>query len=154
MCTLYISVNMTCWAGQGFKTCWQWRLLFQWMVLARAVCTGEAAALLRMKCEDTKRHRMLRLSRDTIPEHDKGAHVSRLSFLVIPTSISPLLLLSSTPEYRVVPRPDCPSWRAIYGRVFTLNSVLTVLTIFASHLRAQPRSCVSTLFCGEKCSSW
>ena len=103
----------------------------------------------------TKRHRMSRLSRDSIPAHDKGAHVSRLSFLVIPTSRFPLLL-SSTPEYLAVPRPDCPSWRAIYGRVFTLNSVLTVLTIFASHLRPGlcPVSCVSTLFCGEKCSSW
>ena len=92
---------------------------------------------------------MSRLSRDSIPAHDKGAHVSRLSFLVIPTSRSPLLLLSSTPEYRVVPRPDCPSWRAIYGRMFTLNSVLTVLTIFASHLRPDPSIVYLHYFAGK-----
>ena len=152
----YFWSNMTCWAAQGFKTRRQWRLLFQWMGPATGQGSVEAAALLRVSwMEDIKKHR--NISRDTIPAHEyqKGAHVSRLSLPVI--HIPAAAAGQRTSVYRVVPGSTAPRLPELASHLRA--RVYSELSVNCPHnicFPPQPRpgSCVSTLFCGEKCSSW
>ena len=105
--------------------------------------------------EDIKRHR--NISRDTIPAHEDQKWLKSQDSSTPVIHIPAAAAGQRTSVYRVVPGSTAPRLPELASHLRA--RVYSELSVNCPHnicFPPQPRpgSCVSTLFCGEKCSSW